>query len=266
MPPANTSRELSFQVCPIILTGGITANAPGSALPMLSLFYPSGGPLNLPTILDLDDAFGAFNVVAGGQLILQTIAKYPFANQSVGANAVIEEPLTLSFVMDAPMRPMSTPTGINKNVWAIKQMVFSALKATLQSHNIAGGTYTVATPAYLYTNMVMTALTDNSRGNSSLPQNAWRFDFERPLVALADLQDAQNALTSQLTNQVFTTGNIGGQRVGSTIAQPGQQRTVVGTTGMLSGGGPFLPVTRTPTDPNYRAVISSGGFPFAGIA
>src|SRR5215467_9310892 len=181
MPADASKQQLSYQVCPIILTGGTAQNVPDSMIPMLNLLTPGrgGNVLTLPyDIDDLDNAFGAFNVLPGGTLVAQSIAKYPFANQWVAANAVIREPLTVSVIMDAPMR--------GPNAWEIKQTIFTALKATLDRHNNSGGTYTVATPAYIYENMVMISLTDNSRGNNSLPQNAWRFDFEKPLVTLSD--------------------------------------------------------------------------------
>src|SRR3974390_3001190 len=188
MPSQNVPAQLSYQVCPIILTGGAAAQIPGGMLPILSLFAGGGvNTLGLPfDITDLDDAFGAFNVLSSGLLVSQTVAKYPFANQWVAANATIREPLTLSVIMDAPMR--------GPNAWGQKHMVMTALKQTLDRHNNLGGTYTIMTPAFMYDSMIMTNVTDNSRTNNSLPQNAWRFDFERPLVALADLYGAQNQL------------------------------------------------------------------------
>jgi hypothetical protein len=151
----NSQIQLSFQVCPIILTGGIAAQIPGGMLPMLHLFSSVGGnSLALPFAMDdLDDAFGAFNVLPGGTLVSQQIAKYPFANQSVAANATIREPLTLSIIMDAPMR--------GPNAWIMKQMIMTALKATLDNHNNLGGTYVVVTPAYMYTDLIMVSMTDN---------------------------------------------------------------------------------------------------------
>src|SRR5215469_8719294 len=165
MPSSNTGAQLSYQVCPIILTGGVAANIPGSMLPIFSLLntiVTSAGGLPLPfNPDDLDNAFASFNVLPGGNLVLQEIGKYPYANQYVAANAVIRQPLTLSVIMDTPMRSTSP--------WSLKQAVFSALKAALDSHNNVGGTYTIMTPAYMYDNMVMISLTDNSRSNNSLP-------------------------------------------------------------------------------------------------
>jgi hypothetical protein len=260
MPPPNTAIQLSYQVCPIILSGGAAAQIPGGMLPILSLFSGVGAnSIGLPfDIGDLDDAFGAFNVLPGGMLINQQIAKYPFANQSVAANATIREPLTLSVIMDAPMRGPSA--------WAYKQMIMTALKATLDNHNNQGGTYVVITPAYMYTDLIMTSLTDNSRGNNSLPQNAWRFDFEKPLVSLADLQGAQNQLMSKISNQVPTGVNQSGIQVGTPVAQPQLQLDPsVGLGASLSTGSPTV-MNTAQSFLNYPALQSGASFPFSGIS
>jgi hypothetical protein len=257
MPASNIPAQLAYQICPIILTGGIAAQVPGAMLPILSLMYPGGSALNLPyNINDLDDAFAAFNVVPGGQLILQQIGQYPFANQWVAANAVIREPLTISVIMDTPMRG-TTP-------WAIKQQVFTSLQATLESHNNAGGTYTVATPAYIYTNLVMLALTDTSRAANSLPQNAWRFDFEQPLVSQQAANGIQNQQMSMITNGVVTTGTAG--PTPATAAQPQSMQTFK-IAGAMAGGPPALALTGpSPQNLNYPAIVPSAGLSFGGIS
>lgn len=264
----NSQIQLSYQVCPIILTGGVASQLPGSIMPMLSLFgVPQQGGSLAPGILpfqmdSLDDAFAAFNVLPGGTLVAQSIGKYPFANQWVAANAVIREPLTLSVIMDTPMR--------GPNAWALKHMVFTALKATLDQHNNAGGTYTVATPAYQYDNLVMLSLTDNSRGSNSLPQNAWRFDFEKPLISMAELGMAQNQQMANLTNGTPTDGNPTALRTGSTTPDVTQSegtafassnispmQTILSSSGMMIGGsGQII----TPVfNPNYPPIAPGTG-------
>jgi hypothetical protein len=252
--------QLSYQVCPIILTGGVAAQIPGGMLPIISMFKTGQtNSLGLPyDIGDLDDAFGAFNILPGGNLVSQTIGKYPFANQSVAANAVIREPLTLSVIMDAPMR------GVN--AWNVKQAVFTALKATLDRHNNGGGTYTVATPAYQYENLVMVALTDNSRGNNSLPQNAWRFDFEKPLVSLAELQGAQSQFLQKITNGLPTDAGLSGINPGLLSGQVNLTQTIKAAGG-LSGGTPsVINIPATPGVVNYPALPNVSNFPYAGIS
>lgn len=255
MPPSNPQIQLSYQVCPIILTGGSAAQVPGGMIPLLSLLSGQVG-LDLVDIDDLDDAFGAFNILPGGTLISQSIGKYPFANQYVAANAVIEEPLTLSVIMDSPMR--------GDNAWTIKQAVMTALKATLDQHNSVGGTYTVATPAFLYQDLVLTALTDNSRGQNSLPQNAWRFDFEKPLIALSDLQGAQNHLMGLLSNGLPTTGTQSGIQVGTQTGQTNLSNTIRAAGGLSGGSAPHVPGTNNKIF-NYSPTISQAGFPYRGI-
>jgi hypothetical protein len=248
--------QLNFQVCPIVLTGGTASQIPGSMLPIISLFATGEtNALGLPfDIGELDDAFGAFNVLPGGTLVSQQIAKYPFANQWVAANAVIREPLTLSVIMDSPMRGF--------NAWQIKASVFTALKATLDRHNNIGGTYTVYTPAFMYENMVMISMTDNSRGNNSLPQNAWRFDFEKPLVTMADLQEAQNLLMSKLSNGLPTSGNLSGQQPGVPFGFAPQGRTVKVGAGLTVGSSSAY----TSQMGNSPMLPSPSAFPYTGIS
>jgi hypothetical protein len=222
---------------------------------------------------DLDNAFGAFNVLPGGSLVTQSISKYPFANQFVAANAVIREPITVSVIMDAPMR--------GPKAFATKLRVMTTLKGILDKHNNLGGTYIILTPAYLYTNMVMTSLTDNSRGNNSLPQNAWRWDFERPLIALEDLQQALNSFTTKMQNQVPTSSNTSGISTGD---QTGQTQLVPGTQYPSTIGPDGVPIANPANSPagmitggtslpSYRGGANAGvntfgtlGFRFGGIS
>lgn len=275
MPPVDTSIQLTFQVCPIILTGGVASQIPGGMLPMLHLFSSqfSTGGLGLPfDVNNLDNAFGAFNVLPGGTLVLQSIAKYPFANQDVAANAVIREPNTISVIMDAPMR--------GPRAFFQKMSVMTQLKGILDTHNNMGGLYVVCTPAYLYQNLVMVSLTDNSRGNNSLPQNAWRFDFEHPLVALAELQQSYNSLLSKIGNQTQVTatqGTVLGIGAGAQTQLGDSQSTPLPTTSDVSNpqtgttiGGSIAQTGDTLNDPgtsrNFAAVIPSGGAALTGLS
>jgi hypothetical protein len=230
--------KLSFQVSPIFLTGPPVSNVPSGMVPFLSIVNPGAFPasqvaggaynpgaatgvastFNLSGVaqdeFDLDNAFGAFNVMPGGTLVAQTVAKYPFANQAYAANAIIRDPLHVSLIWDTPMR--------GSNAWGQKLTIMQTVKARLDAHNNAGGTYVVATPSYIYDNLIMIGLSDASRGSSQLPQNAWRFDFERPLVTLQDLHAAQSALMSKITNGVITDGSLSGAGagLGSITSQP----------------------------------------------
>jgi hypothetical protein len=265
---ASTQAKVNYQITPIILTGGIAANIPGGGLPMINLLGIGATSSTEITTLpgDLDEAFGAFNVLPGGTLVTQSIGKYPFANQEVAANAVIREPLTISVIMDAPMRPLNHMQNID--VWAIKQTAFTALREALNQHNNIGGLYTIATPAYIYTNCIMLNMTDNSRGNNSLPQNAWRFDFERPLVALAELDVVYNSFMGKINAQVPpTTVGTSGVQVGIPGSNPAMSRTIKaagGLTGAASAG--VSDITPTPMRSNYPPMANLSGFPYAGIS
>jgi hypothetical protein len=265
MPQDRNFYKLMYQVCPIMLVGGIASQIPDGMLPVLNLMYMDtpdpdnrNSPLMLPSnIQDLDDVFGTFNVLPGGTLVTQTIGKYPFANQWVAANAVIREPLTISVIMDAPMR--------GNQAWSTRQVIFMALKATLDSHNNQGGMYTIATPAYMYENMVMTSLTDNSRGNNSIPQNAWRWDFEKPLIVLSELQGAQNQQLKALSNKTPSNGQVTGILPGTTVGLPTQSSTYP-VISALSAGPPALFSPNQPSILNYPAVANPGGLPYSGIS
>jgi hypothetical protein len=223
--------ELAYQVSPLVLTGGMALSAPGSMMPFLAfansaIFAGLASASATTGLNNLDDAFGAFQVYPGGSLVENIIGKYPFANQYVAANAIIRDPIHISLIWETPMR------GIG--AWAVKLATMQALKATLDSHNNAGGTYSVITPAYVYDNLVMTALFDNSRADTPLPQNAWRFDFERPLVQLQELTSALSQLMAQLTNGTPTNGSWSGigAAIGATAVQP---QSSPGTTSTLPG-------------------------------
>jgi hypothetical protein len=270
MPTDRHYYKLMYQVCPIVLVGGIASQIPDGMLPVLNLMYQNyiqddgKSHLRLPdNISDLDDVFGTFNILPGGTLIAQTIGKYPFANQWVAANAVIHEPLTVSAIMDAPMR--GGGGGSSVDAWSVRQVIFMALKATLESHNNQGGLYTIATPAYMYENMVMTALTDNSRGNNSIPQNAWRWDFEKPLVVLSELQGAQNNTISKMSNKVPTNGQVSGPQPGTAVGNPPQSSSYPLIAALSGGAQPlFSPVS--PSILNYPAITNPAGLPYSGIS
>jgi hypothetical protein len=264
--------KLSYQVSPIFLTGPPVSNVPNGMLPFLSIVNPGAFPatsntpgtpaqsFDLSTLATdaatLDNAFGAFNVLAGGSLIAQTVAKYPFANQSYAANAILRDPLHVSLIWDTPMR--------GANAWGTKLTVMQSVKQRLDAHNNGGGTYIVVTPAYVYDNMVMLSLTDASRGSSNLPQNAWRFDFERPLIVLQELRRAQSALMSKLTNGVITDGAWSGPAagLGSITNQPNMSSGPSAPIPSLTASG--VPAG-TPSGPSTQGSASGGGIGSVGF-
>src|ERR1700680_1822169 len=94
--PGGAAFKLTYELSPIILTGGIANFMPGGMLPIIALTEPLnfiGGILSGGGDLDLDDFFAHFVPLPGSGLVSQEFGEYPFANQAVAANAVIRKPL-----------------------------------------------------------------------------------------------------------------------------------------------------------------------------
>jgi hypothetical protein len=186
--------QLGFQISPIIFTGGIAQFANGY-LPIISITE------NNDTLLrGLDDFFAHFQVVPGGKLANYSVGQYPFANQYVAANAIIAEPLSISLRMSIPV---NKPGG-----HAAKLSTMLMLQAAIQKHANLGGTYTIVTPAGLYTNCILTNWSDVSSGDSAIPQNTYQWDFIQPLVTLEAAEAAMNT---------FMAGNAAGLPTNGTL-------------------------------------------------
>jgi len=187
--------ELAFRVSPIVFVGGIAQNIPGGVLPLglvtgaLSLV---GGLLSGGSADSLDDIYPKFQPLAGGTLADFDLGRYPFANQAVAANATIAQPLTLSMHMQWPAQP-------RLGGYASKLVGMMAFQAAITQHGSSGGTYTVLTPSYFYTNMILRAMRDITGGISKQVQTDWQLDFEQPLLTLNAAQAVQNSLMSKLT-------------------------------------------------------------------
>jgi hypothetical protein len=197
---ARSAYDIAFQVSPIILTGGIVANTNGSALPIIALTgqVASFAQGALTGGLSLDDFYARFLPLPGSTVISNAIGMYPFANQDVAANAIIRQPLNISLQMIAPVK--------DAGGYFTKLAIFTALQQSLQSHNAAGGTYSIATPSYIYTACIMTGMTDITSGETKQQQVAWQLDFVQPLVTQQQAQSSYSGLMSKLA---------GGQQAGS---------------------------------------------------
>lgn len=170
----------AFQASPIIFSGGISAFMPAQMLPLSAITEALSFPLGLiggdRVSGDADNFFASFAPVSGGTLVEQEIARYPFLNQVVAANAVIGQPLHIAMLMICPAR--------NNLGYPLKLAIISALQAAVTLHNNNGGTYIVATPSYIYPNCIFRRMSDVSSGISKQPQSAWLLEFEQPLIAL----------------------------------------------------------------------------------
>ena len=91
-------------------------------LPMLAISQAGSflsGLISGGSDLDLDSFFANFYPMPGSSLIDQQIGHYPFANQTVAANAIIVQPLTVSMLMRVPVRDpggYSTKLSVSSDV------------------------------------------------------------------------------------------------------------------------------------------------------
>ena len=199
--------DLAFQVSPIILVGGIFAGVQGGCMPIVYL-YNQLALLNGGTT-DPNAFFARYVPMPGSTLISNQIGMYPFANQSVAANAIVVQPLTLSMLMIAPV---NQPGG-----YLSKLSTFTSIQNAFANHVIGGGTFCVATPAFVYNNLLLTAMTDVTHGDGQQQQIEWQLDFVQPLLTLQGAAAAQNNLMSKVSSGASFSGTPGWS--GNTQAQ-----------------------------------------------
>lgn len=205
--PIGTAFKLAYELSPIYLTGSsssIIGQFPGQVVPLI--FFTEGLGINFVLSLasgtesvTLDDFFAHFIPMPGTSLIDYQIATYPFANQAIAANAVIQQPLNISMRMVCPVR--------NRLGYASKIATMMLIKQALDQHNQSGGTYSILTPSYFYTDCVMVRMTDISGGESAQSQHTWQMDFQQPLITLDAANAASKGLMGKLTNGGQVTGN-----------------------------------------------------------
>jgi hypothetical protein len=218
---ANSSAwSLSYQLCPIILTGGIAQTIPGGVLPITSITEAASFPqgiLNAGGPVNLDRYFAYFIPLPGGTLGENRIGEYPFANQAVAGNAIIADPLMISALMICPVQDQG---------WSQKSQTMAALVSAMAQHDSLGGTYIYVTPAYTYTDLIRVRMVDVSKADTHQPQNCYQLDFRKPLLTLAAAQQAQNTLMNKLGSGT----QISGQPAYSgNAAAVGQPSSLVGT-------------------------------------
>lgn len=244
MTPETSQFVLSYQLSPIVLCGGIAQNMQGGVLPIISITEAqsfdagvanSGGPLSL------DDYFANFAPLPGSTLGENTIGEYPFANQAVAGNAIIAQPLVLSMLMFCPAKQ---PGG-----YAQVLATMTSLKTALDQHDSLGGTYTICTPKFYYTDGIRLRLVDVSSGESKQAQAAYQWDFRFPLLTLQAAQQAQNTLMSKLSNGT----QINGQpSYSGGVVSVGQPSSLAGTSlpsGAATPGTNTAPLPLPPPAP-----------------
>lgn len=182
--------DLMFQVSPIIFAGGAAASAIGGLLPVLSFLGSFIGLDGSPDI--------RFVPLPGATAISNSIGAYPFANQTVAANAIIQDPNAVSLMMISPVN--------SEGGYLTKMAAFLALKTSFEAHMASGGTFHVMTPAMPFMDCIMTKMQDVTSGTGKQQQIQWQIDFVQPLVTLSEAAAAFNGLMSKIA---------GGQQVTS---------------------------------------------------
>lgn len=193
---ARSVYRLAYEISPIFLTGGIAALIPGGILPIIALTESESASIDLLngsfSLGDLSDYFAHWEPVPGSTLVANQIGQYPFANQTVAANAIIQQPLNISMLVKCPVKG----TG----GYAARLATMTTLKLALDKHHQNGGLYTVVTPSWIYTNCIMTGMTDVTQGGTHQTQIMWRLDFQQPLVTQSNAIQVANAMIQKITN------------------------------------------------------------------
>ena len=233
--------QLGFQCSPIILTGGIASQIPGGLLPIVTITQAASFVSGLLSGASpsLDDFFAHFKPLPGTTLVDNQFGQYPFASQVVAANSIIKQPLRVSLLMTCPARGAGSLTA--------KLVTFEALQAVLDQHHSRGGTYTVATPSYLYTNCLLAGLRDVGSESKQVQVN-WQWDFEQPLITLAQAEQVQNGLMNSLSIGTPNAGLTSGLSQSVGVTGSGAGPATIGSASSLTGAtlGDFGSVS-TPT-------------------
>jgi hypothetical protein len=247
--------DYSFRITPIILTGGIAQGFEGGAAPIVNFTQPD----MFATLADLalgdlgfDNFFAHFGPLPGGTLIENAIGEYPFANQAVAANAIINMPLVVPMMMECAVRPPNT-------YWQ-KFAIMQSLKATLDQHSVSGGTYTVLTPTFPYQNGILMRIVDiSSGGETNQPQIRWQWDFRFPLVTLQQATQAYNNQMSKLNSATPgspTTGQDTSGSVTPAVVPSAAPSTAASSPNQDFSGGPadFSGVAQPSTSPGFTVL------------
>ena len=236
--------ELAFQVSPIILQGGIAANAQGGVLPIVAL-YGQAGLFSVTT--DPTQFFAQYLPLPGSTLISNAVSVYPFANQQVAGNAIIQQPLTISMLM---ICPVNQPGG-----YVTKLATFTALQNSLQQHCAAGGTFSIATPAFIYNTCILVNMASLGTPEGHQQMIEYQLDFVQPLITLTAAAAAQQALIAKVTSGGQITGvpSWSGSLAGAATATTGLTGALAQFGGVFNDPGGMYGSASYGVNPNGTA-------------
>ncbi|WP_321868600.1 hypothetical protein [Paraburkholderia tropica] len=197
--------KLAYSISPIILTGGLADNLPGSSLPIVailqSLTFGVQGVASLVgqgTLSAATTPFATFEPLPGSNLIAAQIAAYPFASRAVAGNAQLTVPLQVGMRMVVPAQ--------GEGGYAIKTANMVALRSMLNQHIALGGLFDVITPSCLYRNCVLLDLRDSTPGQTTQKQVEWVWQFQQPLTQEKDLTQVMSNLMGKISGGLPTDG------------------------------------------------------------
>jgi hypothetical protein len=188
--------QRTFQLSPIFFVNGVAGA--GNAVPV-SVYLQNGY-----TPPSLDQYFANFKPMPGGVIESWGIAEYPLAALTVAANAVVQNPLSISMLMVCPVQ--NNP----QNSYAKKLATLSALKATIDNHILGGGWFDVLTPAYYYSGCLLTSLKDVTNSDTKQVQLQYQWDFTKPLITEEQAGAVQSTFLNKVSMGLQTSGQSWG--------------------------------------------------------
>ena len=246
-----------YEISPIILVNGVAGV--GGMLPIVQLLQPasfssglSGRFLGSGSLTDQlgitgpsDGWFAHFKPLPGTGMICNEVGRYTFANQIVAGNAMIVQPLHVSFQMTCPAR--------GDDGFATKFAIMNSLKQTLSQHTALGGLYTLALPFGLYDSCLLRDLKYAGDGAGKQVAVMWQWDFEQVLVTQEQAEQVQSQLMQKISSGTQITpdanGSVNWSGTANTVGQPSSAVTssVLPTGGSSQGvfGGASSPSSLT---------------------
>lgn len=178
----------AYQIAPILLVQGIAANLPNNGQMTILALTEGSDSVNYA---DDNEYFAHFEPLPGGTLVDFTPAEYPFASMNMAANAMLQNALKISLKMLCPVRN-------NAHNYPALQATVTRIQQQLTAHILAGGSFTVATPGFIYSDCLLLAMRDISNAGDRKVQGAFQLDFAKPLVTQQAAEKTFNALYAKL--------------------------------------------------------------------
>lgn len=167
------------------------------------------GNVNLP---DLDNTWCHWQNSTKNTLINNSISQYPYANQTVAANALVTQSPSISMQMVCPPR--------GSGAMLAKILTIQSLISLLNKHCQLGGYFNIITPGQFYTKMLLTSVTDSSPDATSQPASQYTFQFTRPLTQKNEAAQKMSTLMTKASDGMPSIGDVGSTGSGNVFDTP----------------------------------------------